>query len=121
MKLPNKIREFLHGIQDYIESEKELLRLKLIKKASSIAGSLFSAIFILILFHITIAFIGIWLGFWLSDVFNSLPLGFGATAIFYILWLVVSIIFRKALLVKPVVNIVVAALTEEDKLPDDKP
>lgn len=115
MKVLDKIKHFFQGIQDYLESEKELLRLKAVKVVSSFAGHLFSMVFLLILFHTTIALLGIWLGFWLSEVFDSFTMGFGITVIIYLLWFILTLIFRKALLVKPFTNAVVSAMADYKK------
>lgn len=120
MKLPKKIREILASIKDYFESEKEIIRLKLIQKGSSGIATLFSLVFILVLFHVTAAMIGLWLGFWLSEVFESFSMGFGITVAFYILWLLVCVIFRKSILVKPFYNFLISALTQNEEIPDKK-
>lgn len=120
MKLPKIIRDFFASIQDYINTERELIRLKIVKKGSDVIAAIFSYLFIIILFHIAMAFAGIWLGLWLSDIFGSFIMGFGVTVLFYMLWLILVIVFRKSLLVKPFANLLVAAFTENDQKPEDK-
>ncbi len=114
MKLPKVIRDFLAGIQDYIETEKELLRLKLVKKGSAAVAAIFSFLFIIMLFLLVLGFAGIWLALWLSDIFESFTVGFGLASGFYFFWLILAIAFRKPLIVKPLVNLLTAALTKGD-------
>lgn len=116
MKIQEKINELFSGITDYIESEKEIIKLKLVRKVARLMGMVFSTVFIIILFHVCIAIIGIWLGFWLSDIYESFTTGFGITALIYVVWLALSIIFRQTLLVKPFTSAVVSAMVEEEKI-----
>ncbi len=120
MKLPKVISDFFASIQDYINSEKELLRLKIVKKGSEAVATVFSFLFIIMLFLMVLGFAGIWLSLWLSDYFGSFIMGFGITVLFYTVWLLLALIFRNSLLVKPLVNILIAAFTKDDPKPEDK-
>ena len=120
MKLPKVIRDFFASIQDYFNSEKELLRLKIVKKGSEVTAAIFSYLFIIMLFLMVLGFAGIWLGLWLSDVFGSFIIGFGVTALFYFVCLILAVAFRNSLIVKPLVNLLIAAFTNDDPKPDRK-
>lgn len=119
MKLPKVISDFIASIQDYINSEKEILRLKIVKKGSEAVAAIFSFLFIIMLFLMVLGFAGVWLGLWLSDVFGSFTMGFGITVAFYVVWLLLAIAFRNSLLVKPLVNLLIAAFTKDDPKPED--
>lgn len=119
MTIKQKIAQLFSGVQDYIETEKELIKLKLIKEVAKQMGFIFSAIFIIMLFHICIALVGVWLGFVFAEYYESYTIGFGFTAGLYIIWFVVSIVFRKTLLIKPFTNAVISAMTDIDE-PDLK-
>lgn len=120
MKPPQIIQDILDKIRGYIDSEKELIRLKFIQKLSSIMGNLFSFIFLIALFHLTMAVIGIWLGIWVSEMLGSFTLGFGVTALFFGLWLFLAITFRKPLIVKPFERIMIKIMTAEENIDQQK-
>ena len=120
MKLPKVIRDFLASIQEYINTEKELLRLKLVKTGSEAVAAVFSFLFIIMLFLLVLGFTGIWLAIWLAEIFESFTIGFGLTAGFYFFWLILAMAFRKALIVKPLVNLLIAAFTKNDSKPEVK-
>jgi ABC-type multidrug transport system fused ATPase/permease subunit len=120
MKLPKVLREFLAGIQDYINTEKELLRLKMVKTGSQAVATIFSFLFVIMLFLLVFGFAGIWLALWLSEIFGSFTTGFGLTAGFFALLLILAVVFRNSLLVKPLVNLLIAAFTKHDPQPESK-
>lgn len=120
MKLPKVIRDFIASIQDYIDTEKELLRLKIVKKGSEAAASVFSFLLIIMIFLMVLGFAGIWLGLLLSDYFGSFTTGFGLTALIFVFTLLLAIAFRNSLIVKPLVNILIAAFTKDDPKPEEK-
>ncbi len=83
-------------------------------------GMAFSALFIIVLFHITMALAGIWLGFWLGELLDSTTLGFGVTVLIYILWLILSVVFRRTLLIKPFTKLIISTIIEEEELEEEK-
>ncbi len=115
MNIKQKIAQLFSGVQEYIETEKELIKLKLVKEVAKQMGLVFSAIFIIMLFHICIALVGVWLGFVFADYYDSYTIGFGVTAGLYIIWFMVSIIFRKTLLIKPFTNAIISAMIDTGK------
>lgn len=119
MKLFDQIKDIGERIKVYLESEKELLRLWVVKKASSIVGNIFSFIIILFILDIALALVGIWLGFWLSDITGSYAIGFGLSAITFLILMLLLLIFRKPLLVRPFMNLAVRTMVEEENLPDE--
>lgn len=122
MSIKDLFSKLTSGIQQYFETEKELLKLRIIKEVAGLLGIVFSAVFIIMLFHIAIALLGLWLGFWMSSLLGSYAYGFGATSLIYAVWLVISVVYRKTLLIKPFTSMVVSAMTDvdEDDLEDKK-
>ncbi len=112
MKITEKITSYIKNLKEYINSELDLLKLSAMRKIGNLLGLIFSAIFIMFLFHITIALIGIWVGFWLSEIYDSTSIGFGITVLIYILWTFISIVFRNALLVKPFSKLILKSMLE---------
>ena len=115
MSIKDLFSKLTSGIQQYFETEKELLKLRIIKEVAGLLGIVFSAVFIIMLFHIAIALLGLWLGFWMSSLLGSFSYGFGATSLIYAVWLVISVVYRKTLLIKPFTSMVVSAMTDVDK------
>ncbi len=79
---------------------------------SIIAANVFAAVFIITMLNITLALIGIWFGFFLSELLDSLSVGFGLAGLSYLLVLTLIIIFRKPLLIRPFTNISIVAMQE---------
>jgi len=114
----NSIKDIINnifgGFHKYIETEKELIRLKVIKEASRMLGLIFGTIFIIMMFHLCMALLGIWLGFLLSGLFDgNYMVGFGITTAIYTLWLFISIKYRKTLLIKPFTELMISTITEK--------
>lgn len=112
MKITETITTYIKNLKDYINSELDLLKLSAMRKIGNLLGLIFSAIFVMFLFHITIALIGIWVGFWLSEVYDSTSIGFGITVLIYMLWTIISIVFRRTLLVKPFSKLILKTMLE---------
>ena len=125
MGIKDIINNLFGGFQKYIESEKEILRLRAIKEVSRMLGLIFGTIFIIMMFHLCMAFIGIWLGFLLSGIFDNNILGFGLTTGVYIIWLLISIKYRKKLFIKPFTDLMISTMTEKvsskSKTEDEQP
>lgn len=120
MKLINQIRDQLDHLKSYIEGEKELLKLKAVKFISAAAANVAVAVFSLLLLHLLLIMAGIWWGFYLSTLFDSYTMGFGFSALTFLVLLLLLILLRKPLLVNPVVNMAIRALVKKYRLPDDK-
>lgn len=120
MKITDQIKQLGQSVKDYLEAEKEILKLKAVKHLSKVAANLIAVVFIIILFHIMLAMAGIWLGFYLGTIWESYPLGFGISAVVFVVLLALVVIFRKALLINPIINAAISALIKEEKLPEDE-
>lgn len=107
-------------VQDYIETRLEILRLQGIRAGSKTAGYLVWIIISLFLLFLVSIFIGLVLGFWLSELTGSYVKGFGITTLIMILLVVLLALFRKALFVDPAIRKVIGSLQEKDDL-DDEP
>lgn len=112
MKLINLIQKYIDQVKDYFRNETELIRLKIIRVMSIVAANLFAAIFIITMLNITLAIMGVWFGFFLSSLLDSFTLGFGFAGLTYLLILILIIIFRKPLLVRPFTNVAITIMQE---------
>jgi hypothetical protein len=120
MKITDQIKQLGQSVKNYIEAEKELIKLKAVKNLSMAAAILVTVVFLIILFHIMLAMAGIWLGFYLGTIWESYPLGFGVSALAFVTIFILVIIFRKPLLINPIVNAAIGALVKDEKLPEDE-
>lgn len=116
MKILDRFTAYFANFKEYLTNEVELVKLTIMRKLGNVLGLIFSAIFIMFLFHITIALIGIWIGFYLSEIYDSTSIGFGITVLIYIAWTMISIIFRNALLVKPFSKLIINSMLELEEL-----
>ncbi|WP_417601082.1 hypothetical protein [Owenweeksia hongkongensis] len=123
MNIKDIINKLFGGLQKYLDTEKELIKLKVVKELARFLGMVFSAIFIITMFHLCVLMVGMWIGFLLSSFFDNHLIGFGITTVIYIIWLIVSVKYKKTLLIKPFTNIVISAMTEtsnNEKIEDEQ-
>jgi len=119
MKILDQLKDIGEHFKDYIESEKELLKLKAVKAISGSVAKLITAIFLIMLFHIALAIFGIWLGFFLGELLESYVLGFGLSVLAFILLFIIVIVFRQALLIGPITNAAISSMVKQNKIPDE--
>jgi hypothetical protein len=112
MILINFLKKYIDQIKEYLRNETELIRLKAIRLISLTAAHLFAAVFIIIMLNITLAIIGIWFGFFLSGLMDSFALGFGFAGLTYLAILLIIVIFRKQVLIRPFTNISIRVIQE---------
>ena len=112
MKLINLIKKYIDQVKDYLRNETELIRLKAIRLISLTAAHLFAAVFIIIMLNITLAIMGLWFAFFLSSLLDSYAMGFGFAGLTYLAVLLLIMIFRKQLLIRPFTNISIRVIQE---------
>jgi fatty acid desaturase len=115
MSLSSTIKQYVQNFKAYLDAEVALVKYQLVKKVGNFMGLVFSAIYVMLLLHFTMAIAGIWLGLWLGEMLGSYTQGFGVTALLYLVWLICCIVFRHTLLVKPFSKLVVASLIEQEE------
>lgn len=106
-----KLLHFFENLQNqgknYLQNELEILRLRALGAIASLLARAYAVIFLIISFNIMLVLVGLWLGFWLSSLTGSYSLGFGLAAALFIFFLLILIIFHRALLVRPFENLVI--------------
>lgn len=112
MNLINLFKKYIDQIKDYLRNETELIRLKILRGSALVVAHLFAAIFIIIMLNLTLAILGLWFAFFLSDILNSYALGFGLSGLTYLTILILLLVFRKPLLIRPFTKIAVIILQE---------
>jgi len=101
-------------VKDYLDTRLEIFRFKLIRMFSKSAGYLIWVIISLFLFFLLMTFIGLVIGFWLTDVTGSYVKGFGYTSLIMLGLITLLALFRKALFVNPIIRIVIRRTTENN-------
>lgn len=99
--------------KEYLETRLDLIKLQAAGKLSKALALFFSLILAFLLFFFVIVFLGMVLGFWIGEMTHSVTLGFSCSAGLFILLLAVLLIFRKAIIQRPLSNILVRELMSE--------
>lgn len=109
-------KEYRNKIEDYVDDRLLLLRLKSVRKISTLIVQMVGAAFLAILSCFIILFISIMLGFFLGHLLDSYYAGFGIVTLLFILTFIFSIVFRKKLMRRIISGIIDIIL---DKKEDD--
>lgn len=118
MNQPENLGAFIQTnktlLKDYLETRMEIYRLQGVKASSKAIGYLIWLQVSLFLVFLVIIFLGLVLGFWLSELSGSLIVGFGLTSLILVFFGILLVIFRKSLFINPVVRKMISHLHEED-------
>ena len=107
--------------EEYVRAKLELTKLQAFEKIAKVAGVFSSMLIVSLVACFTVVFIGLMLGFVLSDLFNSNAIGFSIIGVLFLAFFLVIAIKRKTLLEKPIVETVIRELFNDedgDGLPD---
>jgi hypothetical protein len=96
----------LPELKEYIETQVKLLKYEAIDKGSAFIADIIADIVQVVFILFAVIFASLTLAFFLSDVLNSLWMGFGAVLLLYILALLMIRIFKKGF-EKPIINAIV--------------
>src|SRR5690348_3480470 len=115
--MEENLKEYLAGskkvISAYLEARWKLLRLTGIGKLSNALGVILGLLITAILGFFMVLFLGFLLAFWLSEVTGSFTWGFLITAGVFIFLFLIVLLFRKALIHRPLANIMIRTLVEQ--------
>lgn len=107
-------------IQSYIKTTYDITRLDIAEK-TIIVISLIIQVFIFVMFSTVVLFVlSFALAHYLDNYWNNTGSGFLAVAGFYIIILLIFIIFRKALILKPVSKILIKHLLNKQSEEEDE-
>lgn len=112
----NFFKDYRDKIEGYVEDRLLLLRLKSVKKISTLIVQMVGMAFLALLSGFIVLFISIMLGFFLGHLLDSYYAGFGIVTLLFILVFIFSIVFRKKLMRKIISSIIDTVL---DKKEDD--
>jgi uncharacterized membrane protein (UPF0182 family) len=109
-----KIEEVTDNLKEYINTRYEILLLKAGEKTANIASQLSVAILLLFSFILFIIFLSMGAGYYVSDLLHSTYAGFMIVAGFYLLLIIVVLLVRKGMIMKPMRNKIIRELFKED-------
>ncbi|GAB3366093.1 hypothetical protein GCM10027566_37220 [Arachidicoccus ginsenosidivorans] len=113
---PNFFKQYREKIEGYLEDRLMLLRLKSVKKISTLIVQMVGMAFLALLSGFIVLFISIMLGFYLGHLLDSYYAGFGIVTLLFVLTFIFSIVYRKKLMRKVISSIIDTVL---DKKEDD--
>lgn len=92
-----------------VQNEVEIIKLKAYKNLSSLVAKAYMVVSLMVFAVLTLGLCSIWLGLFLSEIFSSYSAGFGIIAALYVLLFFILFRFRKALLQRPIENLMARA------------
>ena len=84
-QLGQRIKQVSNEFKDYVETRIELLILNLSEKGTLLLGDMIQHTFNVVILGTGLLFILIALGFYIGELLNSMPLGFGIIGVFLVI------------------------------------
>lgn len=84
-QLGQRIKQVSNEFKDYVETRIELLILNLSEKGALLLGDMIQHTFNVVILGTGLLFILIALGFYIGELLNSMPLGFGIIGVFLVI------------------------------------
>ena len=107
MEQTQNLEELFKSIQEYIDTQKKLVKLHAVEKVS-IASSTFAANLIIISFFLLMfLFVSLALAYFLSEYFGKTSMGFGIGGVMYLFVGLVLYVKRESWLKTPLANSIV--------------
>lgn len=105
-------------VKDYFEVRLNIYRLKLIRGFAKSAGYFMWMLISMFLLFLLMAFIGLVLGFWLTDLTGSYVKGFGLTTLILLIIIALMALLRNVLFVNPIIRGIIERTNEGEKIKD---
>lgn len=105
-------------VKEYIDLRMKLLRLQGVRLASKSLATLALILIIAVLLLFVLIFLGLSLSAWLTQLTGSEISGHLITSAIYILLMILVLVFRKPLLLNPMIRLFIGAAEEEKKMED---
>jgi hypothetical protein len=100
-------------LKEYLETRLEIYRLQSLRMFARSAGLLVWLLLSLFLAFLFLLFGGMMVAFWFSNLLHSQVKGFGLVAGLILLIFILLAVFRRALFVEPVIQIIIQKTREE--------
>lgn len=112
--IENMQRLFLE-FKKYIEFQKEYIKLDTAEKLTVIISATISISIMLILGAMVLFFLSFAIAWYLSDILNSMPLGFGIIAVFCLLLCIIFYYKRETWVFQPTARLMVKLFIKKDE------
>ncbi len=112
-------KEYSSKITEYIDDRLLLLRLKSVKKISTLVGQFMCIAIIMGLCLLIFLFLSVMLGFLLGRLFKSQLAGFGTVTGLFIIALIIMIVKRKQIQTKFFGNLIIDILLDKNEEDDE--
>ncbi len=116
----SKVEYYFEHVKGYLTTNLELFKLKIIEKSAHAFSSLFSSIILLLICFVFILLFSVGLSLKLSEFFASASTGFFLVALIYLIISIVLFLFRKKLLIEPLMNIFIGNIQNSFKSDDEE-
>ncbi len=113
--LSEKAGEVYGYVKFYIEQKVEYYRLAVIERLALTLSGLLTAFALVVLVSMVLLFGTIAVAFYLSHLLESEGHGFLIVAAFYLVLGIILFIFRRRLIMEPIINIVIQSVDEAEK------
>lgn len=114
MEKENMINDLVSHVEDYIETQKELLKYKTIEKLSISAGSVGSLLIVSFLFLLVFLLLSIAFSYFLADLTGKTYIGFAIVASIYLVLALILLAKKSTWLQTPIVNSVLKSLLKDE-------
>ncbi len=112
--IENMQRLFLE-FKKYIELQKEYIKLDTAEKLTVIISATISISIMLILGAMVLFFLSFAIAWYLSDILNSMPLGFGIIAVFCLILCIIFYYKRETWVFQPTARLMVKLFIKKDE------
>ncbi|MFN7312341.1 MAG: hypothetical protein ACK5UI_02565 [Bacteroidota bacterium] len=101
-------------LQEYLETEKEIIRLQVVKHSSKTIGYMVAIFALFMLGFVFYLLMNVSVAIWLAQYFDSYFYGFLYVALANGFILLLFAIFKDSLIVRPVQNLLIRLITEKN-------
>ncbi|MDQ3192501.1 MAG: hypothetical protein M3Q58_12980 [Bacteroidota bacterium] len=119
-QIKSKVEYYFEHVKGYLTTNLELFKLKIIEKSALAFSSLFSSIILLLICFVFILLFSVGLSLKLAEFFNSPSTGFFLVSLIYLVIAIVLFLFRKQLLIMPLMNFFIGTIQNSFKSDDEE-
>ena len=119
MDIKSKADYYFEHVRGYLSSNLELFKLRIMEKSALAFSSLIAMIILLLVCFAFFLLLSMGLAKELSEYFESESLGYYCMALLYLIVGVVLIVFRRRLLIEPLMNFFIATVQDDFKPGDE--
>ncbi len=104
--------EILAQLRNYTKTQLELVKLRTIERVAVSGASLVSNALLFAVLAVSVLFLSVAGGFYLSQLFGSITQGFAAVGGFYVILTLVLLVVKKGLVEAPIKDKIISKLTD---------